>query len=94
MPTAREEGAAVEQSLHDLYEDAPCGLLSTDEAGLVVKVNATFLTWAGRTAQEVLGAPFTDMLTVGSRIFHETRCLPALRLKGELREVSLILRRP
>jgi diguanylate cyclase (GGDEF)-like protein len=75
------------------FETAPCGLLTLSTHGIVERVNQTFLDWTGFSASEVLGDPFAEMLTPGSQIFWETRHLPALRLRGEVREVALSLRR-
>jgi len=73
----------------DLYENAPCGYLSTLPDGTVVKVNRTFCTWIGRPAGQVLGTRFQDLLAVGGRVFHETHLAPLLRMQGAVREIAL-----
>jgi serine/threonine-protein kinase RsbW len=73
----------------DLYENAPCGYLSTLPDGTVVKVNRTFCTWIGRAAGQVLGSRFQDLLAVGGRVFHETHLAPLLRMQGAVREIAL-----
>lgn len=75
------------------FELAPCGLLSLDSHGVITRVNRTFLDWTGFDTAELVGSPFADVLTPGSQIFWETRHLPSLRLRGEVREVALALRR-
>jgi diguanylate cyclase (GGDEF)-like protein/PAS domain S-box-containing protein len=82
-----------EVSLEDLYENVPCGLLSTTPEGEVIKVNQTMLDWTGSDRASVIGRPFTDLLAPGSQLFYETRLLPVLRLEGEVREVALSMRR-
>jgi sigma-B regulation protein RsbU (phosphoserine phosphatase) len=78
-----------------LYERAPCGFLSTTPDGLIVKANATFRTWVGRDAAELVGRlSFVDLLTPGGRIYHETHYAPALRMQGAVREIALDLLRP
>lgn len=84
---------SAEVSLDELYENVPCGLLSTTPAGEVIKVNQTFLDLTGADRASVLGRPFTDLLAPGSQLFYETRLLPVLRLEGEVREVALSMRR-
>ncbi len=92
-PFAGVDGSGLlEPSLEELYEHAPCGYLSTTPAGVVVKVNETFLAWTGYARAQLVGTSFADLLTVGSRLFYDTRCLPALQLRGEVREVALVLR--
>lgn len=83
----------AELSLDELYENVPCGLLSTTPDGEVIKVNQTFLTWTKSARAAVLGRPFTELLAPGSQLFYETRLLPILRLEGDVREVALSMRR-
>jgi sigma-B regulation protein RsbU (phosphoserine phosphatase) len=73
-----------------LYERAPCGYLSTTPDGTIVKVNRTFLTWTGWTAEELVGQKrFVDLLTGGGRIYHETHYATTLQMHGTVREVAL-----
>ena len=73
-----------------LYDQAPCGYLSTTSDGLVVKVNQTFLTWTGLAREELVGERrFAELLTVGGRIYHETHFAPMLHLQGAVREMAL-----
>lgn len=81
------------ETVADLYEYAPCGLLSTDVSGRVVRVNTTFLEWTGYDRDEINGRLFAGLLDEGSRLYYETRCVPVLHLDGEMREVALVLRR-
>lgn len=84
--------APLDDDVADLYDHAPCGYLSTDLDGTVVKVNATLLGWLGRTRDEVVGRRFSDLLTVGGRMYHETHFAPLLRMQGEVRGVAFDLR--
>ncbi|HYI19493.1 MAG TPA: SpoIIE family protein phosphatase [Solirubrobacteraceae bacterium] len=87
-PHAGEETAA------ELYEEAPCGYLSTTPDGTIVRANATFLRWTGYTSEELLGGRrFQDLLTGGGRIYHETHYAPMLRMQGRVREIALDIRR-
>ena len=74
-----------------LYEDAPCGYLSTRPAATIVKVNRTLLEWTGYGRDELLGRRFQDLLTAGGRIYHETHYAPLLRMQGAVREIALEL---
>lgn len=75
-----------------LYEHAPCGLLATDDEGLVLRANATFCRWLGVDAGDLAGKRrFQELLTVGGRIFHQTQWLPLLRMQGSVAEVKLDL---
>ena len=75
----------------DLYENAPMGYLSAVPDGRIVKVNRTFCGWIGRSADEVLGVRFQDLLSMGGRVYYETHLVPLLRMQGAVREIALDL---
>ncbi|MFD4254974.1 PP2C family protein-serine/threonine phosphatase [Amycolatopsis thermoflava] len=80
-------GAAAE----DLWDNAPCGYLSARPDGTIVRVNATLLNWLGYRAEELAGRRFSDLLTAGGRLYHETHYAPLLRMQSEVREIALDL---
>jgi serine/threonine-protein kinase RsbW len=82
-------GRLLEEDPADLYENAPMGYLSTLPDGRIVKVNRTFCEWTGRSPDDLLGARFQDLLTVGGQVFHETHLVPLLRMQGAVREIAL-----
>ncbi|MEU0038639.1 SpoIIE family protein phosphatase [Streptomyces sp. NPDC006333] len=85
--------ALLEDSVEDLYEHAPCGYLSTTLDGLIAKINTTLLDWLGYTGADLVGRRrFSDLLTVGGRLYHETHFAPLLRMQGEISGVALELR--
>ncbi len=87
-------GALDEPTIDEFYEHAGCGYLSLNAHGVIVRVNETFLRWTGRTRDELLhGARFSELLTVGARLYFETHCAPMLAAGMELREVALDVRR-
>ncbi|MGS2647684.1 SpoIIE family protein phosphatase [Streptosporangium sp. LJ11] len=92
VPRARFN-ALLEDSAEDLYENAPCGYLSTLLDGQIAKINTTLLTWLGYTRDQLVGRRrFSDLLTVGGKLYHETHFAPLLRMQGELGGVALDLR--
>jgi sigma-B regulation protein RsbU (phosphoserine phosphatase) len=83
----------LEDSTDDLYENAPCGNLSTLLDGTIAKINKTLLAWLGYTREEVVGRRrFSDLLTVGGKIYHETHYAPLLAMQGEVAGVALDLK--
>ncbi len=92
VPTSRTP-LSDEQSFEDLYEHAPCGHLSTAADGTITGVNQTFLNLTGYTRSQIVGLNFASLLTTASALFYETRCLPVLRLQGEVQEVALGIHR-
>jgi phosphoserine phosphatase RsbU/P len=82
----------LEDSIEDLYENAPCGYISTLMDGTVVRTNATFARWTGYRKAEVVGQRrFQELLSVGGRIYHETHYAPMLRMQGAVREIAFDL---
>jgi phosphoserine phosphatase RsbU/P len=85
--------ALLEDSTEDLYEHAPCGYLSTLLDGRIAKVNTTLLNWLGYGREDLLGRRyFSDLLTVGGRLYHETHFAPLLRMQGEVSGIALELK--
>ncbi|MFD7922099.1 PP2C family protein-serine/threonine phosphatase [Streptomyces sp. NPDC059740] len=82
--------ALLEDSAEELYESAPCGYLSTLMDGTIAKINQTLLDWIGLPRETVVGRMrFTDLLTVGGKLYHETHFAPLLRMQGEIKGIAL-----
>jgi PAS domain S-box-containing protein len=87
-------GVPPEQSAEELFEEAPCGYLTTTPDGTILRVNRTFERWLGVRRGDVVGRRrFVDLLSPGSRIYHETHYAPLLRLQGEASEIALDFKR-
>jgi sigma-B regulation protein RsbU (phosphoserine phosphatase) len=77
-----------------LYEQAPCGYLTTRADGLIVKANQTILTWTGHTADDLVGRQsVADLDTTGTKVFHETHLRPMLHLHGRVTGIAVDLLR-
>ncbi|MEU9554630.1 SpoIIE family protein phosphatase [Streptomyces fumanus] len=82
--------ALLEDSTEELYESAPCGYLSTLMDGTIVKINQTLLDWLGLSRDEVVRRRrFSDLLTVGGKLYHETHFAPLLRMKGHVGGIAM-----
>jgi sigma-B regulation protein RsbU (phosphoserine phosphatase) len=87
------ERGAAEDDLADLYENAPCGNVSTLLDGTIVRINDRLLGWLGYRRDDVVGVRrFTDLLTGGGRVYHETHLAPLLHMQGEVSGIALDLR--
>ncbi|MFV2118415.1 PP2C family protein-serine/threonine phosphatase, partial [Streptomyces sp. Act-28] len=85
--------ALLEDSAEELYESAPCGYLSTLMDGTIAKINTTLLKWLGMERETVVGRLyFSDLLTVGGRLYHETHFAPLLQMQGEINGIALEMR--
>ena len=94
MTTTGSFDAFTEALLDDdpetLYDQAPCGDVSTTPDGLIVKANQTFLALTGFQREDLVGVrTFAQLLTGGGRIYHETHYMPMLRLQDSAREIAL-----
>ena len=84
------ERALLLDTPEKIYQQAPCGYLSTTPDGTLVHVNDTFLRWTGLSRDELVGVrTFSSLLTAGGRIYHDTHYAPMLRLQGAVREIAL-----
>jgi PAS domain S-box-containing protein len=80
------------ETAEDLYENAPCGYMSTSHGGLIVRANRTFFLWTGYSPDQVLGRRrFADLLPPSGRIYYETHYAPLLMMQGKVREIALEL---
>ncbi|NKK81472.1 PAS domain-containing sensor histidine kinase [Rhizobium leguminosarum] len=91
MTGADTQIAMPAEDLEDLYENAPCGYLSLQPDGRIIKVNRTLSTWIGIPAEQLLGKRLHDLLNTSGRIFYETHFAPLLRMQGFFNEVALDL---
>jgi phosphoserine phosphatase RsbU/P len=84
------ETELLADSAEELFEEAPCGYLSTRLDGTILQVNRTFEAWTGRSRSELVGqVRFQDLLSPGARIYHETHYAPLLRMQGSVREIAV-----
>src|SRR5688572_26771152 len=85
----RAAGPMLTEDPQAIYDQAPCGYLSTTPDGRIINVNDTFLRWTSYTRDELLGRQFSSILSAGGRIYHDTHYAPMLRLQGSVREIAL-----
>lgn len=95
MPPDRDQGDRLpgipEDEARELYENAPCGYVSTQPDGTIVRVNQTLLNLTGHRREAVLGRRLQSFLTVPGRMFYETHYAPLLGMQGAIKEVALDL---
>jgi PAS domain S-box-containing protein len=83
------------ETAEELYEDAPCGYLSTSADGTILRANRTFCTLSGYDAGELVGRMrFYDLLPPGAKIYYETHYAPLLQMQLSVSELAFeIVRR-
>jgi len=91
----KPHGSGVpDESVEELYENAPCGYLSTLPDGRIIRVNQTFVDLVGIEREQLVGGKrFAQLLTIGGRIFYETHFALMLRMHGHLSEIALDFQR-
>ncbi|MBD2233353.1 diguanylate cyclase domain-containing protein [Phormidium tenue] len=78
------------QGTGPLLDQAPCGLLSVRDDGVIEYANATLLTLLGWEALQ--GQNIVAILPLASRIFYQTHVFPMLRVQGAVSEIYFSLR--
>lgn len=87
-----EPGSAeLTNELKNFFEHPLCGFLITDPGGRIVRANLCMASWMGCSSQELTGRRFSDLLTMGGRIYYETHLWPLLRIQGFFDEVAVEL---
>jgi sigma-B regulation protein RsbU (phosphoserine phosphatase) len=81
----------LRDSPEELFENAPCGYLTTTLDGTILQVNRTLEALTGFGRDELVGRRFQELLTVGGRIYHETHYAPLLAMQGWVREIAVDL---
>ncbi len=77
--------------LEDLFEAAPCGYISAEPNGRMLRVNRTLGDWLGYEPGALAGRRFQDLLNIAGKIYFETHFAPLLRMQGFFHEVALDL---
>ena len=91
-----ERTTALERAdteIRDLYDNAPCGYHSVDAGGVLIRVNATELTWLGYAREEVEGRMHAKALLMpeSQAIFEET--FAHFKETGRIDNLELRMRR-
>jgi len=74
------------------FDVLPCGYVAFDDAGTIVSVNETLVSWIGFSKDELAGANIEKIFTVSTRIFHNTHFFPLIKLQSKVNEVFLTLK--
>jgi PAS domain S-box-containing protein len=91
---AEPDSGLFEESAGELFDGAPCGYLSTQPDGTIVRANRTFLSMSGYTREQLVGRmTFQSLLTVPGRIYYDTHVRPLLHMQGFVRELAFDLSR-
>ncbi|HNP36228.1 MAG TPA: ATP-binding protein [Woeseiaceae bacterium] len=83
------------ETAEEMYNNAPCGFLSADAEGTIIRANRRVAEMSGRSLDELVGqVRFQELLTVGGRIYYETHVGPLLLMQDHVEEIALDIRGP
>src|SRR5688500_2738654 len=81
----------LQEDFEDFFENALCGFMTTDSQFKVIRGNSCLAGWLGYAVEDLKEVYFSDLLTIGGKIYCETHLFPLLRMQGFFEEVALEL---
>ena len=81
----------LEEDFDDFFENSLCGFLTTNAKVEILRANSRIANWLGYSTEDLKGIHFSELLTIGGKIYCETHLLPLLRMQGFFDEVALEL---
>lgn len=81
----------LHDNFEDFFENSLCGFVTTDARFRIIRGNSRLAGWLGNAIEDLKGIHFSDLLTVGGKIYCETHLFPLLRMQGFFDEVALEL---
>lgn len=81
------------ESVEDLYENAPCGYISFLSDGTIFRINKTLLQLLGYEIKEELirVKKIQDLFRIGGKIYFETHFFPLVKMQGFVKEINFDL---
>jgi len=88
--TLEERIRQATSQIQDLYDNAPSGYHSLDAGGNFLIINQTELKWLGYQRHELIGKPFTSLLTPASLSVFRSN-FPAFKERGYVNDLEFEL---
>lgn len=84
-----------EESVEDLYENAPCGYISFLTDGTIFRINKTLLHLLDyKDKNEVLQVKkIQELFKIGGKMYFETHFFPLIKMQGFIKEINFDLLR-
>lgn len=86
-----ENNSIPPQEAQQFFEESFSGFLIADEKNRIIRSNNRVLNWLGISRQEITGKKFSDLLSIGSKIYFETHFSPLLKMQGFFDEILIEL---
>jgi len=81
----------MQENFEDFFAHSLSGHVITDAEGKILRINKRLADWLGCDPSAAAGQRFSDLLTIGGKIYYETHLWPLLRMQGFFEEVALEL---
>lgn len=81
----------LQEDFEDFFETSLCGFIIADTDGFIMRANQKVAAWANCNNDQLKGKRFSDLLSIGGKIYYETHLSPLLRMQGFFDEVVLEL---
>src|SRR6185437_6320569 len=88
-PQNNLNGHQLQESFEDFFEKSLCGFIVTNAKGIIVRGNEKVIQWSGYSNEELKNKRFSDLLSIGGKVYYETHLFPLLRMQGFFDEVML-----
>ena len=79
------------QEAQQFFEESFSGFLIADGKNRIIHSNRRVLHWLGISSEEITGKKFSDLLSIGSKIYFETHLSPLLKMQGYFDEILIEL---
>ena len=79
------------QEAQQFFEESFSGFLIADEKNRIIRSNSRVINWLGISREEITGKKFSDLLSIGSKIYFETHLSPLLKMQGYFDEILIEL---
>lgn len=79
----------LQESFEDFFEKSLCGFIIANAKGIIIRGNEKVIQWTGYSHEELKSKRFSDLLSIGGKVYYETHLSPLLRMQGFFDEVML-----
>lgn len=80
-----------QQEANQFFEESFSGFLITDDKNRIIRSSKRVSDWLRISAEEIKGKKFSDLLSIGSKIYFETHLSPLLKMQGYFEEILVEL---
>ncbi len=73
------------------FQESLSGFLIADAKNKIIRCNKRVASWMEDSSEELVGKRFSDLLSIGSKIYFETHLSPLLKMQGFFDEILVEL---